>query len=276
LRNLAAQISELVTAVRVHWDRVPAAGIVLGSGLGELACEIEVEATLAYEELPHFGKTTALGHAGQLVCGSLEDRPVIAFRGRFHLYEGKRAQEAGMPVRLLQAMGGRLLVVSNAAGGLNPHYSVGDVMVIDDHINLLFDNPLIGINDDELGPRFPDMSQPYDTHLQHAAARCAREAGFHVHRGVYVAMLGPTYETRAEYRMCRLLGGDAVGMSTVPEVLVARHAGIRVLGLSTITNVGSPDAPAATSGHEVLAAAQSAAGKLTTIVRSIVRQEKPA
>jgi purine-nucleoside phosphorylase len=173
-------------------------------------------------------------------------------------------------VRLAKALGAEVLIVSNAAGGVNPRFQVGDVMLIEDQINLLFDNPLIGVNDDRLGPRFPDMSAPYDLELMQVAVEIARREKFTLHRGVYMAMLGPTYETRAEYRMVRMLGGDVVGMSTVPEVLAARHAGMRVLGLSTITNVGSPDAPAATSGHDVLAAAATAAGKLTKIVRGVV------
>ena len=176
-----------------------------------------------------------------------------------------------MPVRLLKALGARMLVVSNAAGGLNPHYAVGDVMLIQDQINLMFRNPLVGVNDDALGPRFPDMSAPYDPHLQEFAVETARREGFLLHRGVYMALLGPTYETRAEYRMVRILGGDAVGMSTVPEVIVARHVGLDVLGLSTITNIGSPDAPRQITGHIVNAAAATAASKLSAIIRGVIR-----
>ncbi len=268
--ELESQINETAAAVREKWSTAPRAGIILGSGLGDLAQEIQSEATLDYSEIPHFPTVSAMGHRGQLVCGTLEDVPVVAFQGRFHLYEGHDAVQTSLPVRLAKALGAEVLIVSNAAGGVNPRFQVGDVMLIEDQINLLFDNPLIGVNDDRLGPRFPDMSAPYDRELMQVAVEIARRENFVLHQGVYMAMLGPTYETRAEYRMVRMLGGDAVGMSTVPEVLAARHAGMRVLGLSTITNVGSPDAPAATSGHDVLAAAAAASGKLTKIVRGVL------
>ena len=267
---LASQINETVAAVRRQWSARPRAGIILGSGLGDLAREIDAEAVIDYADLPHFPVVTAIGHAGKLVCGTLSGKPVVAFQGRFHLYEGHDAEHAGLPVRLLQALGGETLLVSNAAGGLNPQYATGDVMLIDDQINLQFANPLVGVNDDALGPRFPDMSSPYDRCLQQRAMEIAMREGFVLHRGVYVAVLGPNYETRAEYRLLRRLGGDAVGMSTVPEVIVARHAGLRVLGLSTITNVGSPDALSETTGHDVLAAAATATTKLSKIVRGVV------
>jgi purine-nucleoside phosphorylase len=270
MQHVAEQIAASAQAVRNGWDVTPRAGIILGSGLGGLADEIAVEATIDYADIPHFPKTTAIGHCGQLVCGRLEKVPVIAFRGRFHLYEGYSAEQAALPARLTKALGANSLIVSNAAGGLNPHYKVGDVMVIEDQINLLFANPLIGVNDDKLGPRFPDMSCPYDCEFMEIAARIARREDFALHRGVYVAMLGPTYETRAEYRMARRIGGDVAGMSTVPEVIAARHADMRVLGLSTITNVGSPDSPCGTTGHDVINAAMSAADKLTEIVRGVV------
>ncbi len=268
--ELAGQIEEAMAAVSQRWSHTPVAGIVLGSGLGDLANQIDAEETIDYGEIPHFPKVTAMGHRGQLVCGKLEGKPVIAYQGRFHIYEGYTAQQAALPARLLKGLGGNTLIVSNAAGGVNPHYQVGDVMLIDDQINLLFRNPLIGINDDNLGPRFPDMSAPYDKQLGDIAVEVARREGFTLHRGVYMSCLGPTYETRAEYRMVRQLGADAVGMSTAPEVIAARHADMRVLGLSTITNVGSPDAPSETSGHDVLNAAASASEKLVAIVRGVV------
>jgi purine-nucleoside phosphorylase len=269
--HLANQIAETAAVVRKRWAHTPKAGVILGSGLGDFANEIDAQATIPYADLPHFPHTTAIGHAGRLVCGQLEGVPVIAFQGRFHLYEGHGAEAAALPVRLLKALGGEALIVSNAAGGLNPQYGPGDVMLIDDQINLLFDNPLIGVNDDALGPRFPDMSSPYDRQLQRRAMEIAMREGFILHRGVYVSVLGPNYETRAEYRMLRRLGGDAVGMSTVPEVIAARHAGLRVLGLSTITNVGSPDALTETSGHDVLNVAATAAKKLSAIVRGVLK-----
>ena len=269
---LAVQVEETADAVRRVWPQTPQAGIILGSGLGGLAKEIDGEAIVDYPAIPHFPRTTAVGHAGKLVCGKLAGARVIAFQGRFHLYEGHAAQTAALPVRLLKALGAEALVVSNAAGVLNPQFAAGDVMLIDDHINLLFDNPLVGANDDALGPRFPDMSAPYDRELQSLAMNVAMEHGFVLHRGVYAAVLGPNYETRAEYRMLRRLGADAVGMSTVPEVLAARHADLRVLGLSIITNVGSPDALGQTTAHDVLAVAGQAATKLATIVRGVVQK----
>ncbi|MCH8840646.1 MAG: purine-nucleoside phosphorylase [Planctomycetes bacterium] len=268
--QLAAKIEAAAAAVREKWSAVPRAGIILGSGLGDLAKEIQPEAILDYGQLPHFPSVSAMGHRGQLVCGSLEGVPVVAFQGRFHLYEGHNAQQVSLPVRLMRALGASALLVSNAAGGVNPRFLVGDVMLIEDQINFMFDNPLVGVNDDRLGPRFPDMSAPYDHDLAQLALEIARRENFVLHQGVYVAMLGPTYETRAEYRMARQIGGDAVGMSTVPEVLAARHAGMRVLGLSTITNVCSPDQLGETTGQEVLAAAAAASGKLAKIVRGVV------
>jgi purine-nucleoside phosphorylase len=194
-------------------------------------------------------------------------------QGRFHCYEGYSADRATFPVRVMKALGIELLIVSNAAGGLNPLFKCGDLMVIDDHINLMNRNPLVGVNDDTLGPRFPDMSAPYDRQLGEQALAIARREDFVCHCGTYIAMLGPTYETRAEIRMLRYLGGDAVGMSTVPEAIVAAHAGLRVLGLSTITNVCSPDKSCTTSGHEVIATAETAREKLQAIVTGIVADE---
>jgi purine-nucleoside phosphorylase len=268
--HLAAQIEETAAAVQRRWPTIPKSGIILGSGLGDLAKEVKADAIIDYAELPHFPRTTAVGHAGKLVCGALSGKPVIAFQGRFHLYEGHSAETASVLVRLLKRLGGEMLVVSNAAGGLNPQYATGDVMLIDDHINLQFANPLIGVNDEALGPRFPDMSSPYDRRLQRVAMEVAMREPFMLYRGVYVAVLGPNYETRAEYRMLRRLGGDAVGMSTVPEVVAARHAGLRVLGLSTITNVGSPDALSETTAHDVLNVAASASTKLSAIVHGVL------
>lgn len=268
--QLASQIAETAAFVRAQWPATPKAGVILGSGLGDFASEIEAEATIPYADIPHFPSTTAIGHAGRLVCGMLGGAPIIAFQGRFHLYEGHAVQIAALPVRLLAALGGRALIVSNAAGGLNPQYATGDVMLIDDQINLMFKNPLVGVNDDALGPRFPDMCAPYDKRLQRHAVEIAMREGFILHRGVYVSVLGPNYETRAEYRMLRRLGGDAVGMSTTPEVIAATHAGLRILGLSTITNVGSPDSLSETTGHEVLSVAATASAKLSAIVRGVV------
>jgi len=268
--QLASQIETAASVVVENWPQTPRVGIVLGTGLGRLADELSIEFAINYADLPQFPEEMIDGHQGRLVCGRLDGVPVIAFQGRFHLYQGHTPQQAAIPVRLLQQLGAKTLIVSNAAGGLNPTYAVGDVMLIHDQINFMFANPLVGINDDALGPRFPDMSQPYNKRLANTAVAIARQQDFTLHRGVYVSMLGPTYETRAEYRMLRHLGGDAVGMSTVPEVLAARHAGMRVLGLSTITNIGLPDALSETTGHDVVAAAESAVDKLIPIVRGVI------
>ncbi len=269
MRHLCDQIIESADLIRTRWQDKPRVGIVLGSGLGAVGNAIELEAAINYGDVPNFLKSTAVGHQGRLLCGKLAGVPVVAMQGRFHCYEGYSAERATLPIRVMNELGIELLIVSNAAGGLNPAYAVGDVMVIDDHINFLNRNPLIGVNDDRLGPRFPDMSSPYDWQLGDRALAIARQHNFVCHRGTYIAMLGPTYETRAEIRMLRVWG-DAVGMSTVPEVIVAAHVGLRALGLSTITNVCSPDIPHATSGEEVVATANTASDKLCAIVHSIV------
>lgn len=269
--ELAAKVEQTAAVVKSHWSETPRLGIVLGTGLGDLAEEIAIEAAIDYADLPNFPRASAIGHRGRLVCGRLEGVPLVGFQGRFHLYEGHSAQDASLPVRLMRALGADTLVVTNAAGGVNPTFEVGDVMLIEDQINFMFDNSLIGINDDNLGPRFPDMSAPYDPEFMKLAISAARQGDFTLHRGVYLAMLGPTYETRAEYRMARHLGADAVGMSTVPEVVAAGHADMRVLGLTTITNIGSPDAPTGAEGHAVVDAAKTAAPKLSHIIKTITK-----
>ncbi|MEX2306388.1 MAG: purine-nucleoside phosphorylase [Pirellulales bacterium] len=273
MHHLRDQIVESAAYLRGRWSARPRAGVILGSGLGSVGDEIELDAAIDYGDVPHFLRSTAVGHRGRLLCGRLAGVPVVAMQGRFHCYEGYSAERATFPVRVMNALGIELLIVSNAAGGLNPNFACGDVMVIDDHINLLNRNPLVGVNDDRLGPRFPDMSAPYDRRLGDRAQAVARRENFACHRGVYIAMLGPTYETRAEIRMLRHFGGDAVGMSTVPEAIVAAHAGLRVLGLSTITNVCSPDVPHTTSGEEVVATAETARDKLRAIVAGIIAEE---
>ncbi|HEY2759681.1 MAG TPA: purine-nucleoside phosphorylase [Pirellulales bacterium] len=273
MQHLRSQIAESADYVRSRWNNKPRCGIILGSGLGSVGESIELDTAIDYGDIPNFLKSTAVGHKGRLLCGKLGGAPVIAMQGRFHCYEGYSAERATFPVRVMHALGIELLIVSNAAGGLNPNYASGDIMVIDDHINFLNRNPLVGVNDDELGPRFPDMSAPYDRGLGDRTLAIARKHDFACHRGVYVAMLGPTYETRAEIRMSRYIGGDAVGMSTVPEAIAAAHAGLRVLGLSTITNVCSPDKPHATSGDEVVATAETAREKLLAIVAGTIANE---
>jgi purine-nucleoside phosphorylase len=273
MQHLRPQIAESAAYVRSRWNETPRCGIILGSGLGSVGESIALDTAIDYAEIPNFLKSTAVGHKGRLLCGKLGGVPVVAMQGRFHCYEGYSAERATFPVRLMNELGIELLIVSNAAGGLNPNFACGDVMVIDDHINLLNRNPLVGVNDDELGPRFPDMGAPYDHRLGGRALAIARKQDFTCHRGVYAAMLGPTYETRAEIRMLRYFDADAVGMSTVPEAIVAVHAGLRVLGLSTITNICSPDKQVTTSGHEVIATAETAREKLLAIVTGIIKEE---
>jgi purine-nucleoside phosphorylase len=269
----AQKIADAVNFIRSKYDCAPRAGIILGTGLGNLASCIEEPTNIPYEQIPHFPRSTAIGHRGQLVCGNLAGLPVVTMEGRFHVYEGYPQWQITLPVRVMKSLGIDLLVVSNASGGMNPLYRSGDVMVIDDHINLMNGNPLIGINDDNLGPRFPDMSGPYDRDLIDRALEIARKENFVAHRGVYVALTGPNYETRAEYRFLRKIGGDVVGMSTVPEVIVAVHSGLRVLAISTVTNVCKPDTLEATSGEEIVAAAAAAEYKVRTIVLGILAQE---
>ena len=268
--ELARQIDEAVAAIRGRWPDRPRVGIILGTGLGAFTDEIAQQAAPPYDEIPHFPRATAPGHAGQLVCGRVAGVSVIAMDGRFHRYEGHPLQLITLPVRVMQALGIELLIVSNASGGLNPAYDVGDIVVIDDHINLMGDNPLIGPNDDRLGPRFPDMSQPYDRDLVRRALDIARRSDVVAHRGVYVAVTGPCYETRAEYRYLRSIGGDVVGMSTAPEVIVAAHMGLKVLALSAVTNVCRPDALQAVDGQSVLAAAQRVEPNMRKIVLGIL------
>lgn len=271
--QLAAQIQEAVAVVRQKWDRPARVGIILGTGLGSLAKQIQTEAALDYASIPHFPRSTSVSHAGQLVCGRLAGQTIVAMEGRFHAYEGYTHQQITFPVRVMKALGAELLIVSNASGGLNPLHSRGDIIVIDDHINLMGGNPLIGINDDTLGPRFPDMCRPYDPVLIDRALEIARKENFAAHRGVYVAVTGPNLETRAEYRFLRMIGADVVGMSTVPEVLVAVHAGLRVLGLSIVTDMCLPDALEPVDIQAILATAAEAEPRLRKIVLGALAQE---
>jgi purine-nucleoside phosphorylase len=273
MQELAAQIVQATDVIRAHWSGQPRAGIILGTGLGSLAGQIQTEATLDYAAIPHFPRSTTVSHAGQLVCGILQGMPVVAMEGRFHAYEGYSHRQITFPIRVLRALGAELLVVSNACGGMNPLYSPGDIVVIDDHVNLMNDNPLVGANDDSLGPRFPDMSRPYDPVLIRRALEIARRENFVAHRGVYVAVTGPNLETRAEYRFLRTIGADVVGMSTVPEVLVAVHAGMRVLGLSIVTDVCFPDSLKPANIADIIATANEAEPKLRKIVLGVLAQE---
>ncbi len=271
--ELADQIAQATEVIKAQWDERPRAGIVLGTGLGSVAGEIETQATLDYASIPHFPQSTVVGHTGQLVCGTLCGVPVVAMEGRFHAYEGYSHRQITFPIRVMRAMGAEMLIVSNASGGMNPFYSLGDIVVIDDHINLMGDNPLIGVNDERLGPRFPDISRPYDPALADQALDVARRENIVAHRGVYAAVTGPNLETRAEYRFLRTIGADLVGMSTVPEVIVAVHGGIRVLGLSIVTDLCFPDALKPANIEQILATAAEAEPKLRKIVLGVLARE---
>ena len=264
------KMTEAAAAIRNAWDETPHAGIILGTGLGGFAEQIEIQASFDYEEIPNFPRSTATSHRGRLVCGRLEGLPVLAMEGRFHMYEGYSLKEITLPVRVMKHLGAQLLIVSNACGGMNPYHRCGDIMLIDDHINLLGDNPLIGINDDRLGPRFPDMSEPYDRGLIEQAMGIARQQNIHLHRGVFVAVPGPNLETRAEYRFLRQIGADAVGMSTVPEAIVAVHCGLPVVGFSIITDLCFPDALEPANVEQIIAYATAAEPNLTTLVTKLL------
>lgn len=265
-------IERAAAVVRERYAAKAEVGIVLGTGLGGLAERIERAVSIPYAEIPGFPLSTVESHTGRLICGSLSGREVIAMQGRFHMYEGYSLKQVTFPVRVLKALGARSLLVSNACGGMNPLWNVGDLMLIADHINLLGDNPLIGPNDERLGPRFPDMSTPYSERLRGLARELARAQGLTLREGVYVAVPGPNLETRAEYRMLRAMGADVVGMSTVPEVIVALHGGLEVLGVSIITDRCLPDALEPASVEQIIAVASRAEPMLTNLIAGVVEQ----
>ena len=271
--DLYDKIEEAKAFIAGQWNEQPRAGIILGTGLGPFVERIDVEAQIDYESIPHFPSSTATSHRGRLICGKIEGIPVVAMEGRVHLYEGHAARLITLPVRVMKAMGADLLVVSNACGGLNPYFALGDIMLIEDQINLMGDNPLIGINDDRLGPRFPDMCEPYSHELIEKALGVAREKDIVAHKGVFVAVSGPNLETRAEYRFLRTIGADVVGMSTVPEVIVAAHCGMQVVGFSIITDMCLPDALHPVNIDEIIQTANEAEPKLTELVLGVLPDE---
>lgn len=268
--GLLVALQAATEAIRDRTDIVPEAAIILGTGLSGLADHIESEVVIPYEEIPSFPVSTVESHTGRLLVGRLEGKKVIAMQGRFHTYEGYTLQEVTFPVRVLKALGAETLVVSNACGGMHPLWEPADLMLIADHIDLLSGNPLIGPNVDELGPRFPDMLDAYDPGLRAAARSEALRLGIVLREGVYVAVSGPNLETPAEYRMLRTIGADVVGMSTVPEVIVARHSSMRVLGISIITDACLPDALEPVDITKIIATANAAEPKLTELVRAVV------
>jgi purine-nucleoside phosphorylase len=264
------KISETADFLKSIQTTQPRIGIILGTGLGGLVKEIAIEKTIPYDEIPNFPISTVEGHQGKLIFGTIKGQPVMAMQGRFHYYEGYDMKEVTFPVRVMKQMGITHLVVSNASGGLNPDFKVGDIMIIDDHINMFGDNPLLGKNINELGPRFPDMSQPYNRELIDRAHAIAKKEDIELKQGVYVGVAGPTFETPAEYKYFRIIGGDTVGMSTVPEVIVARHGGMTCFGVSIITDSGVPGQIVEISHEEVQAVAAAAEPKMTRIIAELV------
>ena len=272
MTELRRKIEEAAARIRGASSLNPSIGIILGTGLGSLVDRIEAVARLSYDDIPHFPRATVDTHAGELVLGTLAGKPVAVFSGRAHVYEGYSMEQITFPVRVAKALGVKVLILSNAAGGLNPQFAAGDLMVITDHINFMGDNPLIGPNDEALGPRFPDMSEPYAKSLIELAERVALARGIKLQRGVYLACPGPSLESRAEYRFMRMIGADAVGMSTVPEVIVAVHAGLRVLGFSAITDECLPDALQPADVAKILKTAEEIEPRMTEIVAGCVEQ----
>ncbi|MBD3391781.1 MAG: purine-nucleoside phosphorylase [Chitinivibrionales bacterium] len=264
------RISEATEFIKGKSPITPEYGVILGTGLGRLADSIDIATELAYDQIPHFPASTVESHAGKLLLGELSGKRAVAMQGRFHFYEGYSMQQIVFPVRVMKLLGVHTLVVSNAAGGVNPLLRPGDIMAITDHINLLGDNPLIGPNDDRIGPRYPDMSEPYTAALLDLAVRVALENRIALARGVYAAMSGPSLETRAEYRMLKILGADAIGMSTVPEVIAAVHAGMKVLGLSVITDACLPDALEPVDIKKIIANANRAEPRLVALIEKVL------
>ena len=272
MSELVKMVEEARELIANRCNLKPKVGIILGTGLGGLVSEIEVLGEIQYPDIPHFVSSTVETHSGSLLLGKLSGKNVVAMRGRFHYYEGYSMQQITFPVRVMRALGANTLVVSNACGGMNPAWDRGDLMAIEDHINLLGDNPLIGPNHGSLGPRFPDMSEPYSHELIRLAEEVALEEGIVLRKGVYVAVPGPNLETRAEYRFLRNIGADVVGMSTVPEVIVAVHSGMRVLGVSIITDLCMPDALEPADINEIIKVAGQAEPKLTCLISRVLER----
>ncbi len=270
--KLREMISEATEYIRTEADLIPNIGIILGTGLGSLVEGIEITATVEYGDIPHFPVSTVESHAGRLLFGMLRSRPVVAMQGRFHHYEGYSMKQVTFPIRVMKELGIETLIVSNACGGLNPQFSRGDIMIISDHINLLGDNPLIGPNDDQIGDRFPDMYNCYDKDLRNIAENVALDLKIPVRKGVYVSVSGPNLETAAEYRFLRTIGADVVGMSTVPEVIAARHQKTKVLAFSIITDMGLPDALGPCSLDEIIATAAQTEPKLRDLIAGCVER----
>ncbi len=272
MSELIYKINETLDVIKKYTADEFEIGIILGTGLGGLVSEIKIEHEIDYSSLPHFPLSTVESHKGKLILGSINGKKVVAMQGRFHYYEGYTMQQITYPVRVMKFLGVKTLLISNACGGMNPQFKRGDIMIITDHINLLGDNPLIGKNEDELGPRFPDMSEPYDYQLIELAEQVAIENKIKVQKGVYVAVPGPNLETRAEYRFLRNIGADVVGMSTVPENIVANHMGLKVLGFSIVTDECFPDSLKPVDVKEIIETAMKAEPKMTLIMKEVIKK----
>jgi len=264
------KITETVEFLKTKIKQRPEVGIILGTGLGGLVKEISIDATIPYESIPNFPVSTVVGHQGQLIFGKMGGKNIMAMQGRFHFYEGYSMREITFPVRVMKFMGIDLLILSNASGGVNPMFEVGDIMVIEDHINLIKDNPLIGRNEDAIGTRFPDMGHPYDADLIEKAFKIAKLQNIKLQKGVYAAVSGPTFETPAEYRYIRIIGADAVGMSTVPEVIAARHMGLKCFAVSVISDLGVPGKIEKITHEHVIDAASAVEPIMTRLIREMV------
>ncbi|MEI6122227.1 MAG: purine-nucleoside phosphorylase [Bacteroidota bacterium] len=264
------KIKQTIDYIKIKTDFEPRIGIILGTGLGNLANEIETHVAIPYSEIPNFPISTVVGHKGKMIFGSLNGINVVAMQGRFHYYEGYSMQELSFPIRVMKYLGIKTLVLSNASGGVNPKFEVGDIMIITDHINLMGNNPLLGKNNDALGPRFPDMSDAYDKILINKVMRIAENNGILCQKGVYAAVTGPCFETPAEYKYIHIIGADCVGMSTVPEVIVARHMGLPVFAVSIITDLGVSGKIVEISHEEVILAATNAEPKMTKIIKELI------
>jgi purine-nucleoside phosphorylase len=271
-RTIIQELAETVAFIQSFHPGKPRVGIILGSGLGNLSREISIEKEIPYGDIPNFPVSTVEGHQGKLIFGTLNGQAVVVLSGRFHYYEGYTPQQVVFPIRVMKFLGVETLLLSNAAGGMNKAFRVGDLMIINDHISLFTVNPLLGKNDTELGPRFPDMSEPYDKILIKKATAIAARLQIPVHEGVYAGVTGPTFETRAEYKLLHVAGGDAVGMSTVQEVIAARHAGMSVFAMSVITDLGIREEDNIITHEEVLQAASEAEPKLTGIFRELIAE----
>ena len=270
--GMKARLQDAIAYIRTRYSAEPVAGIVLGSGLGNFTANMEIEVEIPYGDIPNFPVSTVEGHKGRMILGKLEGKPVVVMAGRFHFYEGYSVEEVVFPIRVLKMLGIQTLFISNAAGGVHPDFEVGDLMIINDHISFFTPNPLVGPNDPDMGPRFPDMSEPYNKDLIAKAKAIGAQLNIRLHEGVYTGVTGPTFETRAEYRLIQLVGGHAVGMSTVQEVITAVHMGLKVFAISVITDLGIREEDNVITHEEVLAAAKAAEPKLTALFRGLIAQ----